>query len=113
MTIRLSTDERSRLRFCRWATFLVAPAAPALIAFTLIAVADKLGYHDRRGFDGGCLYGNWLLAPPLAAAAMFGLHPVTKGRWWKAIVAFFAAVPIYWLAFAVFAIAGMFVGFDM
>ena len=113
MTPRLNADDRSRLRLCRWTAFLAAPAAPALIAFSFVAVADKLDYHDRRGFDELCFFGNWFLAPPLAAAAMFRLHPIPKDRWWKALAAFAAAVPLYWLAFAFFAITGMLVGLDM
>ncbi len=112
MPLTFTDDERARLRLCRWIAFAAAPSAPALIAFSLIAVADKLGNHDRWWAD-DLFVANWCLATVLSAAAILRLHPIARGRWWKALAAFASAIPLYWLAFAVFAIAGMYVGLDM
>ncbi|MBA3316060.1 MAG: hypothetical protein H0T47_22575 [Planctomycetaceae bacterium] len=107
-----SHSEQERLGTCRFYSLLVAPAAPAVIAFSLIAGADKLEYHDRAVFDQFAFLGNWLLAPPLAGGLMFWLHPLPTGRWWKALLAAAYAVLAFWLCFAIVAFAGMIVGLD-
>lgn len=103
---RLSIEEQLRLSRCRFAAFVAAPTALALIAYSIMTASQEFELQAIRNLEPNVFLGNWALAPPVAAGLLFTLHPVPTGRWWKSIIAALAAVPTYYLSFAFIAITG-------
>ena len=97
----LSPDEQRRLLLARLAIY-AAPAAAGLLTASVASVTRSAGVAaDHREMIAVYL-GHTFAAGVVSAVAVFRLHPVYRGRLWRATAAFLYAIPMTYVFCGVF-----------
>lgn len=98
-----------------WLCRLIASGVPVVVAgLTAAALTVVAGFGSRpEVFDEGLLTAGWIggaCACCGAAAVVIALRPRRKSTAWEAVVWFFAAVPLFTIAYIALASVAMIAG---
>ena len=101
----LSHDERRRLLLARLAIY-AAPAAAGLLTVSVASVTRSAGVAAGHREMLAVYLGHTFAAGVVSAVAVFRLHPVDRGRLWRAAAAFLYAMPMTYVFCGVFITVG-------